>query len=85
MQTDVAGAHRALAGDGAGALAGHGRDADPDADAYQAYLKGRYYWNKPFDDGLNEAIGFYELWRSTRALVRGRARSAEARAHIGAE
>ena len=31
-----------------------------DPAAYQAYLKGRYYWNKPFDDGLNEAIAFYE-------------------------
>ena len=28
--------------------------------AYQAYLKGRYYWNKPLDDGLNEAVMFYE-------------------------
>ena len=31
-----------------------------DPAAYQAYLKGRYYWNKPFDDGLTEAIGFFE-------------------------
>jgi TolB-like protein/Flp pilus assembly protein TadD len=31
-----------------------------DAAAYQAYLKGRYYWNKTLDCGLNEAIGFYE-------------------------
>src|SRR5688572_19082284 len=31
-----------------------------DPAAYQAYLKGRYYWNKPFDEGLNDAIGFYE-------------------------
>jgi TolB-like protein len=28
--------------------------------AYQEYLKGRYYWNKPFDEGLNEAIVFYQ-------------------------
>jgi TolB-like protein len=31
-----------------------------DPAAYQAYLKGRYYWNKPFDEGLIEAIGFFE-------------------------
>ena len=31
-----------------------------DAVAYQAYLKGRYYWNKPFDEGVNEAIVYYQ-------------------------
>src|SRR5688572_14439852 len=31
-----------------------------DPQAYQAYLKGRYFWNKPLDDGLNEAVTFYE-------------------------
>ena len=36
------------------------RTSECDPAAYQAYLKGRYYWNKPFDDGLNEAIAFYE-------------------------
>ncbi len=38
------------------------RPARPACDpaAYQAYLKGRYYWNKPFDEGLNEAVAFYE-------------------------
>src|SRR5262245_15067406 len=31
----------------------------PDADAYQAYLKGRYYWNKPGDSGLDQALLFF--------------------------
>jgi TolB-like protein/Flp pilus assembly protein TadD len=31
----------------------------PDADAYQAYLKGRYYWNKPGDSGLDQALVFF--------------------------
>jgi TolB-like protein/Tfp pilus assembly protein PilF len=29
-------------------------------EAYQAYLKGRYHWNRPGDDGLNSALTFYE-------------------------
>lgn len=29
-------------------------------DAYQAYLKGRYYWNKRTDDGFKRAIGFFQ-------------------------
>ena len=49
--------------------------------AYQAYLKGRYYWNKPFDEGVREAIAYYE-----RALERspsfGAAHAALARAHV---
>src|SRR5919106_1394569 len=28
----------------------------PDAAAYQAYLKARYFWNKPGDDGVEEAL-----------------------------
>ena len=32
----------------------------PDADAYQAYLKGRYYWNKPGDSGLDQALVFFD-------------------------
>lgn len=31
-----------------------------DASAYQEYLKGRYYWNKPLDDGLDQAAMFFE-------------------------
>jgi TolB-like protein/Tfp pilus assembly protein PilF len=49
--------------------------------AYQAYLKGRYCWNKPIADGLNEAIVYYN-----RALDRspsyGAAHAALARAHV---
>src|SRR5688500_17454342 len=36
------------------------RPAACDALAYQTYLKGSYYWNKPFDKGVNEAIAYYE-------------------------
>jgi len=31
-----------------------------DAAAYQTYLKGRYYWNLPGDQGFEQAIGFFE-------------------------
>lgn len=30
-------------------------------DAYQAYLKGRYHWNRPGDEGLRECLAFYTL------------------------
>jgi len=57
------------------------RPASCEPAAYQAYLKGRYYWNKPFDDGLREAITYYQ-----RALdgspSYGAAHAALARAHI---
>jgi len=29
-------------------------------EAYQAYLKGRYHWNRPGDDGLTSALAYYE-------------------------
>ena len=32
----------------------------PDAAAYQAYLKARYFWNKPGDDGVEEALGYFQ-------------------------
>src|SRR5688572_17536614 len=35
------------------------RPSGCDAAAYQAYLKGRYYWNKPFDEGLTDAMAYY--------------------------
>src|SRR4051812_29631574 len=28
-------------------------------DAHQAYLKGRYHWHRPGDDGLRECLSFY--------------------------
>lgn len=31
-----------------------------DGEAYQQYLKGRYYWNKRTGEGLNKAIEFFE-------------------------
>jgi TolB-like protein/Tfp pilus assembly protein PilF len=34
--------------------------ARPDPFAYQAYLKGRYHWNTPGDEGLDQAIAFYQ-------------------------
>jgi TolB-like protein/lipoprotein NlpI len=32
----------------------------PDAAAYQAYLKARYFWNKTADDGIDESVTFFE-------------------------
>jgi len=29
-------------------------------DAHHAYLKGRYHWNRPGDEGVREAIAFFE-------------------------
>ena len=29
-------------------------------DAHQAYLKGRYYWNRPGEEGLRECMAFYQ-------------------------
>ena len=29
-------------------------------DAYQSYLKGRYHWNRPGDEGVRDALAFYE-------------------------
>jgi TolB-like protein/tetratricopeptide (TPR) repeat protein len=51
--------------------------------AHQAYLKGRYHWNKPGDDGLIPAIGFF---KQAVALDQefGFAHSALARAYVGA-
>jgi TolB-like protein/Tfp pilus assembly protein PilF len=34
--------------------------ASQDAVAYQAYLKARFHWNKPGDEGVDEAIDYYE-------------------------
>jgi serine/threonine-protein kinase len=31
-----------------------------DAEAYQAYLKGRYYWNKRTEEGFKKAIEFFD-------------------------
>ena len=40
---------------------GHGAHATShDANAYQAYLKARFHWNKPGDEGVDEAIDYYE-------------------------
>ncbi len=32
-----------------------------DPEAYEAYLKGRYFWNKRTGDGLKKAIGYFNL------------------------
>jgi TolB-like protein/Tfp pilus assembly protein PilF len=32
----------------------------PDAAAYHAYLKARYYWNKPGDDGVADALEYFQ-------------------------
>src|SRR3990172_8450954 len=33
--------------------------ATENTDAYQLYLKGRFYWNKRTKDGLNKAVDYY--------------------------
>ena len=39
----------------------HGAHATSrDADAYQSYLKARFYWNKPGDNGVDEALFYFE-------------------------
>ena len=30
-------------------------------EAYQSYLKGRYHWNRPGDEGIRECLAFYDL------------------------
>jgi len=35
----------------------HTRPVDPEA--HEAYLKGRYYWNKSTEEGLKKAIGYF--------------------------
>jgi TolB-like protein/tetratricopeptide (TPR) repeat protein len=55
--------------------------AAPSPAAYQAYLKGRYYWNKPGDDGLSQSILFYEQALEI-APAFGAAHAALARAHV---
>ena len=52
-----------------------------DALAYQAYLKGRYYWNKPFDEGVQEAVAYYERALESSPTF-GAAHAALARAHV---
>ena len=49
--------------------------------AYQAYLKGRYYWNKPFDEGVNEAIVYYQRALESSPSF-GAAHAALARAQV---
>jgi TolB-like protein/Tfp pilus assembly protein PilF len=53
-----------------------------DAVAYQEYLKGRYYWNKPLGDGLDQAVMFFE--RALRISPSfGAAHASLARAWVG--
>ncbi len=57
----------------------------PDPASYQAYLKGRYFWNKSGDEGLREAVVCYERALETAPSF-GPAHAALARAYIaGAE
>jgi len=36
------------------------RSGAPKSEAYHVYLKGRFHWNRPGDDGLEKAIEYYE-------------------------
>jgi TolB-like protein/tetratricopeptide (TPR) repeat protein len=49
--------------------------------AYQAYLKGRYHWNKPFDEGVKDAIDYYQRALESSPSF-GPAHAALARAHV---
>jgi TolB-like protein/tetratricopeptide (TPR) repeat protein len=57
------------------------KPARPDPFAYQTYLKGRYHWNKPGDEGLDQAIAFYRQAIAS-APGFGAAHAAIARARI---
>ncbi|MGE0392984.1 MAG: winged helix-turn-helix domain-containing protein [Vicinamibacterales bacterium] len=61
VQTDVA---KRIADSLASELMPKARDTprlDPaQAGAYQAYLKGRYHWNRPGDEGLLESIAYFD-------------------------
>jgi TolB-like protein/Flp pilus assembly protein TadD len=39
---------------------GSGEPRSPDATAYQRYLKARYFWNKPGDSGVADAVGYFQ-------------------------
>jgi TolB-like protein/Tfp pilus assembly protein PilF len=62
LQADVA---RAIAAEIAGELnpreqTGLASTRPVIPDAYEAYLKGRYFWNKRTPDGFHKALGFYQ-------------------------
>ena len=58
------------------------RPAACDALAYQTYLKGRYYWNKPFDEGVNEGNRVPRARARVVAIVRRGARGDGTRAGV---
>ena len=53
----------------------------PNPAAYQAFLRGRYHWNQPGDDGINEAIRCYDQAIALDEEF-GKAYSARARAGV---
>jgi TolB-like protein len=55
--------------------------ATPNPAAYQAFLRGRYYWNHSGDDGIDEAIRFYDQAIALDGDF-GKAYSARARAGV---
>lgn len=59
------------------------RSTTSNTGAYQAFLRGRYYWNKNGDDGLDEAVRYYdraiELDRDFGMAYAARARAGVAR------
>jgi TolB-like protein/Tfp pilus assembly protein PilF len=59
IQTDVANRiGRSLATELLPAAAG--RSATPKPEAYEAYLKGRFHWNKRTEAGLQKALGYFQ-------------------------
>ena len=55
----------------------------PHVDAHQAYLKGRYNWNKPADEGCTQAIAFFQQAVALDGRFAG-AYAALGRAQVGA-
>ena len=69
VQTDVAAQiARALAADWCPTQPA--RTSTAASAAYQAYLKGRYFWNKTEDQAIDQAIAFYQEALTLDAVVR---------------
>jgi TolB-like protein/Tfp pilus assembly protein PilF len=82
VQTDVASEiARALLLELAPAAVREGVPVSVPSSAYQAYLKGRYFWNKSGDDGLDQASAFYQHALDLDPAF-ARARGALARVHV---
>ena len=62
-----------------------GRATPRRTEAYQAYLKGRYHWNRGSLEGVQAAISYYERRARSRFRFRRRAFGDGPRSHIDRE